>query len=346
MKKLFAILLLFACLGAAAQTTKVRGRVTDKDTGEGIPFAGVFFKGTQTGISTDLDGYYNIETREKVTTVVCQILGYNTEEAEITSGSFNALDFELELTDNRLNAVVVKADNSRVRRLLRNISENRDRNNPDAKSGYSCESYTRLELDLTHAEEQLTGKRFLKEFGFVFDYMDTSSISGVPYLPVMISESVSRRYHNREPELDREVLEANQVSGINKDNNLLSQFTGSLLLKNNFYKDFVQIFGIQFPSPIQSGGLMFYDYYIIDSLQIDNHKNYYVRYHPKKYSTSPAFDGEMYIDTHDWALRSIHAKMLHGGNVNWIRDIVVDAEFQYDDKDSTGHLQISGYKYL
>ena len=254
---------------------------------------------------------------------------------EITPGTFTALDFKMKLTDNQLSGVVVKADNRKAKRLLRNISENRDRNNPDAKPGYSCESYTRMELDLAHAEEHLTGKRFMREFGFVFDYMDTSVVSGVPYLPVMISETVSQRYHNADPELDREVVEANQVSGINKDNNLLTQFTGSLLLKNNFYKDFVQLFGIQFPSPIQSGGLMYYDYYIIDSLRIDGHKNYYVRYHPKKYSTSPAFDGEMYIDTESYALRSIHAKMLHGGNVNWLRDIAVDAEFQYNPSDSS-----------
>jgi hypothetical protein len=36
---------------AVAQTTKVKGRVTDAKTGEPIPFASVFFKNTTIGVS-------------------------------------------------------------------------------------------------------------------------------------------------------------------------------------------------------------------------------------------------------------------------------------------------------
>ena len=60
---LSAAVLLFASLVCNAQTTKVRGRVTD-DTGEGVPFAAVYFAGTTVGITTDMDGYYNLENRD------------------------------------------------------------------------------------------------------------------------------------------------------------------------------------------------------------------------------------------------------------------------------------------
>ena len=49
---------------SVAQTTKVKGRVTDAKTGESIPFVSVFFKNTTIGVSTDLDGYYTMETRK------------------------------------------------------------------------------------------------------------------------------------------------------------------------------------------------------------------------------------------------------------------------------------------
>ena len=57
------ILLAFAAQDASAQATKVRGRVVDAVTGEGIPFAGVYFKNSTVGVSADLDGYFNLETR-------------------------------------------------------------------------------------------------------------------------------------------------------------------------------------------------------------------------------------------------------------------------------------------
>ena len=180
-------LLLAASLLCGAQTTKVRGRVTDEQ-GEGIPFVGVFFKGTTTGITTDLDGYYNLECRDlSATVLVAQLLGYDVREKEVHPGVFSEVDFVLPLTDNRLTGARVKADNKKARALLAGIQKNRYRNDPDSHAEYTCDVYNKMELDLTHPAEQLDGRRFRREFGFVFDYIDTSAVSGVPYLPVMIS---------------------------------------------------------------------------------------------------------------------------------------------------------------
>lgn len=326
---LIGILLLCSAVSLLAQTTKVRGRVTDADTGEGIPFAGLYFKGTTIGVNSDLEGYYTLETRSPEAKVLtCQLMGYDTQERTVSQGSFNEINFRLKITDNYITGVVVKADNRKIRRLLANIDSRRHRNDPDLREAYSADVYNKMELGLTNAEEQLNGRKFREEFGFVFDYMDTSTVSGTPYLPVMISESVAKRYHSRSPEFDNERIVANQISGINPDANLLSQFTGSMHLKCNFYNNFINAFDVEFPSPIQSGGLLFYNYYIVDSLKLDGRKTYIVHYRPKNGISSPAFEGEMKVDAEEYALVSIHAKMKHGGNVNWLRDVVFDTEYQ------------------
>ena len=326
---LACVLLVLTCLELPGQTTKIRGRVIDGE-GEGIPFAAVYFKGTTTGITTDLDGYYNLENRNTADSVlVAQLLGYDTVEKRIVPGHFSTVDFTLALTDNRLSGAHVKADNKKARELLANIQKHRDRNDPDNHPEYGCEVYSKIELDMTHPEEQLTAKSFRREFGFVFDYVDTSSVSGVPYLPVMISETVASRRHSSSPAFDTETVRANRVSGINPDgNNLLSQFTGSMHLKTNFYRPFIDAFDMQFPSPIQESGLLYYNYYIIDTLVTDGRKTLLVRYHPKSLVSTPSFDGEMHIDVEDFALRSIHANMKNTTNVNWMRDLVLDAEYQ------------------
>lgn len=311
-----------------AQITKIRGCVTDAQTGEPIPFAGVFLKGTTSGVTSNLDGSYLLETRDTTSTLVCQLLGYDVVETRIKVAAYNKVDFALNLTENRLVGATVKADNKKVRRLLANIDAHRDRNNPEKLDCYRVNLYNKMELDLTNAKEQIRNKAFLKNFSFVFEYMDTSAVSGVPYLPVMISESFVDRQHSTDPENDTETVLANRISGIDPQSNMLSQFTGSLHLKANFYNSFINGFGIEFPSPIQKAGLLYYNYYIVDTLQIDSRKTYLVHYHPKAGISSAAFDGEMQIDAEDFALRSIHAKMKHGGNVNWLRDIVLDAEYK------------------
>ena len=325
---LTAVLLLLSvvCLG---QTTKVRGRVVDEN-GEGIPFAGVYFKGTSIGITADLDGYYNLETRNlECRMLTAQLLGYDTVSKLVHPGTFNEVNFVLPLTDNQLSGAKVKADNKKARELLANIQKHRDRNDPESHKEYRCKVYNKMELDLTHPSEQLDGKRFRKEFGFVFDYIDTSAVSGVPYLPVMISETMAERRHTLSPLLNTETVKANRISGLNPEgNNMLSQFTGSLHLKINFYNPFINAFDVQFPSPIQEAGLLYYNYYIIDTLKVDGRKTLLVRYHPKNLVSTPTFDGEMRIDCEDFALRSIHANMKNTTNVNWLRDLVLDSEYE------------------
>lgn len=324
---LISVLLTLA-IGSSAQTTKVRGRVTDVETGEPLPFAGVYFDGTTIGLTADGEGNFFLETKDTTARILtCQILGYLPQSYEVRAGAFNTVNFRLRMVENRLSEVVVKADNSRIKRLLRAIDAHRDRNDPERRPAYQCDLYNKMEMDLTNAEEQLSWKSFREDMGFVFEYMDTSYVSGVPYLPVLLSETVARKYHTSTPPLDNEVIEANRISGVNPDNNLLTQFTGTMHIKANFYDEFVKIFNLEFPSPIKPNGLMYYNYFIVDSMQVDGRKTWLIRYHPKKAISSPVFDGEMRVDAEDFALRSIHARMQKGGDVNWLRDIVADAEY-------------------
>ena len=333
MKKLLLTLCLLASalLPLASQNlvTKVRGVVTDADSGEPVPFAAVFFKGTQTGLTADIDGRYSLETRDRDATVlICQLLGYDTVEKEVRYGVFTEVNFKMHLTDNRLSGAIVKADDRKIRLLLANIEAHRDRNDPEQREWYSCEVYNKMELDLTHAKEQLQGPLFPKEFNLVFEYMDTSSVSGVPYLPTLMSETILERRHRGNPLKDNETIVANRISGINPKLNLLSQFTGSMYFKSNFYKPFVNCMNLEFPSPSNKNGLLYYNYFIVDSLQMDGRKTYVVRYHPKPGVSTPALDGEMRIDAEEFALRSVRAKMMRGGNVNWLRDIVIENDYQ------------------
>jgi len=53
--------LFYVC--AYAQTGEIQGKVTDGDSGEGLPFANVTIKvaGATVGGQTDFDGYYSIK---------------------------------------------------------------------------------------------------------------------------------------------------------------------------------------------------------------------------------------------------------------------------------------------
>ena len=71
---LVALLLLFSAGVTALAQTLVHGKITDSS---GLPVigAGVFIKGTTTGVSTDLEGNYQIQAKQGDVLVVSS-LGY------------------------------------------------------------------------------------------------------------------------------------------------------------------------------------------------------------------------------------------------------------------------------
>lgn len=318
-------ILLSFCL--FAQTTKIKGRVVDKDTKEGIPFASVYFKGTTIGVSTDLDGYYTLEAKNLTTKVLsAELVSYQPATKEVKIGTFNEVNFELKFMDNLLKKVVVKPDNRYLKWIMKQVEINKAFNNPEERDRYDCEIYSKMELDLTNAEEQIKSKLLRRNFGFVFEYMDTSVVSGQPYLPIMISESRSHFYHQKDPLDNKELLHASKISGV-KDESQFAQFTGNMHIKTNFYDDFISIFDVKIPSPVSEFNV-YYNYFLMDSLNVNGRKTYLIRFHPAKFVSSPAFDGEMRVDAEDFAIAEIHVKLKKGSNVNWIRDLVLDSEYE------------------
>ena len=177
-----------------------------------------------------------------------------------------------------------------------------------------------MELDLTNVKPRFRNKRLQRNFGFIFEYIDTSALTGQAYLPAMISETTADFYHSkRNPSLSREIIRANRVSGV-EDSFAIAQFTGQMHGNVNFYANFIDIFNVRFASPLSDGGLFYYDYFLVDSMQVDGRKTYKIRFHPKRL-TSPVLDGEVNIDSASYALQSASARMPKGVNVNWIKHL-------------------------
>lgn len=85
MKKLIFILVLFIGHIAMAQKGTVKGKLTDKEiNNEPLSFANVVIKGTTIGVTTELDGTYEIKLDPGSYTIVFSFLGYKTIEVPFT----------------------------------------------------------------------------------------------------------------------------------------------------------------------------------------------------------------------------------------------------------------------
>ncbi|NJO69841.1 MAG: carboxypeptidase-like regulatory domain-containing protein [Bacteroidetes bacterium] len=102
---LFAVLLFGIQL--QAQTTKIRGKITDKATNEAIPFVNIVLKGTTAGTISDFKGEYFLETKAVSDSLTLSCLGYLPTTVAIIKQSFQTIDIEMEQLNTQLNEVVV-----------------------------------------------------------------------------------------------------------------------------------------------------------------------------------------------------------------------------------------------
>ena len=99
----------------SAQTRSISGRVTDRQTGEGLPGVTVLIKGTTNGVSTNSDGSYSLSNVPATGgTLVISSVGYVGIERAI--GNDDALNFGLAPDTKQLSEVVVTGYGTQERR--------------------------------------------------------------------------------------------------------------------------------------------------------------------------------------------------------------------------------------
>lgn len=89
----------------SAQTRTISGRVTDRQSGDGLPGVTVLLKGTTNGVSTNSDGSFVLNNVPTTGTLVISSIGYITIERPL--GTENQIDIGLSTDSKQLSEVVV-----------------------------------------------------------------------------------------------------------------------------------------------------------------------------------------------------------------------------------------------
>jgi len=106
MKKLTALLAILGLIGlqvAFAQTRSIKGTVTSKEDGMGLPGANVQVKGTTTGTATDFNGTFTLSVPADAKTLVFSSVGYTTTEMPVE----DVVNVVLEPESKKIDEVVV-----------------------------------------------------------------------------------------------------------------------------------------------------------------------------------------------------------------------------------------------
>ncbi len=324
--KFFSFIVIFgAPILCAAQTTKVKGRVIDANTKEALPFCNISFIKSTVGTITDQYGFFSIDAKQATDSISVQYVGYNRRSFPVKKNTTNNYTIELIPQNYALQEVVVRPGENPAHAFFRKIVANKSRNSVTNLPSYSYNAYTKMQIDVNNIKNELKDKKLLKQFKFVFDYLDTNKMTGKTYIPILISESLSDYYYSNSPKREKEVIKASKTSGI--DNKSVAQFTGRMYQNINIYDNFIDFFDQGLISPLNNNGLSYYKYYLQDTALIDGKQCIRMNFVPKR-KQEPTFTGEMWVHDTTYAVVKVVLQLNKGANINWVNAMAAEQVFQ------------------
>ncbi len=319
--QLILLLFLMASLSVFAQTVQISGRVLDDDTDEGVPFCNVFIQGESIGTVTDIDGNFQLTLQQKFENLSVSAIGYTTQAKPISEALIQTINFRMESSSLVLEEIVVIAGENPANEIVRNIIKNRDNNRLDKYEYYSVEDYTKVELDFHNIEANLLNNRWLEDFQFLYDFVDSVS-DDKPFLPIFIKESMNDVY-GKNGNTKSEVKAVKQ-SGIG--NSSVLRFLDRMHQPYNAYDNRINILEKSLVSPFSSSGLFYYEYYIEDSTEINGKWCHKLRFKPKRKQEN-TFQGDFWVADSSFAIVRLNMRMSEDVNINFVDRIILFEEY-------------------
>jgi hypothetical protein len=322
------ILFLFGYFSVQSQTF-IEGQVFDAATKEPVGYANIYIKGTTIGTTTDDTGYYQLKLQTIYDSVSAAYLGYSEATQPIKKQDRQRINFMLEASQSMLaEAVIIGSKESLEDYLIRKILENKDKNDKKHLQNYSYESYNKIELDVKNMSEKFMNRKILKPFKFVFDNIDSTS-EDEPFLPMLLSESISDFYYTNKLNKKREIIRASKISGVNDAS--FNEFLSATYQDIDVYDNAYTIIDKQFISPIANSCKTFYRYKVIDTLVLDNVVHYKLMFEPKTKGDNTFF-GSFIVSENNYAIKGIQLRMAPHVNINFVKKIEINQDFDFVDQ--------------
>jgi len=303
----------------AQQETVITGRVTEKGTNNGVPFANIYFKGTFMGTVTDFDGNYSFKTNQPKDSIFVSLIGYKSRAKPVKAGVIQTIDFQLSPEALNLNVVEVRPGVNPAIRIIKHAQENKSQYNRDNLESVQYTSYTKQEADVDNVTPKMRRWKLFSGFTNLWDSLDVlAGEESKANLPVMMSEVISDIYSYKEKEKKREEVTAVKIKFVGmKDGSAVSQLTGTDFQNYNFCNNTINLQSKDILCPIADNAMLFYNYYLIDSTIIDSMKCYRIDCRPKN-KKDLAFTGSLWITDSTFAIKQLDLEITPDVNFNWL----------------------------
>jgi CarboxypepD_reg-like domain len=156
-----------------AQKTVVLGKITEATTNIPVPYVNIVFKDTYTGTTSDLNGNYNLSSTKPTSVVEFSAVGYKKQSFKIKLNQVNRINVTMVEDVISLGEISVRPGENPAIPLFRKIVSHKKENNPSNFPSWQSRLYAKSEIDIKNVNRSLSKKKLLKQFEFVFKYIDS-----------------------------------------------------------------------------------------------------------------------------------------------------------------------------
>ncbi len=278
--------------------------------GKPLPFASVLIKGTARGTTANSKGQYSLPIEPGEHTLVCQHVGYATEEKKITVGKTDSqIDFQLQEQQYNLQNVTVKSGGEDpAYEIIRQAIKKREEHLNELKQ-FQCEVYLKGQLQLRNYP-----KRFLGET-VDFEDGDTSKRK-----MIFLSEGLANYSVDGKNKKKVEVI-STKVSG------QTGGFGFSVPQIFSFYENNISIGqGLNprgFISPISNNALNYYKYHFEGTFFENGREVSRIKVIPRR-KYEPLFTGYINIVEDEWRLQSVQLTALKEQQMQFLDTLTIE----------------------
>ncbi|MBT6686240.1 MAG: carboxypeptidase-like regulatory domain-containing protein, partial [Bacteroidetes bacterium] len=334
---LITIFLSFNVNGQVSSPTIVKGFVIDSHSEEPLPYATIVFENTNTGTTSNEEGFFILTGIQKSSKIHISSMGYEDTTINIIVGERQTINIKLMPKTILLEEANLSFKRSRYKNkdnpaveLIKKVIENKDNNRKENMDFLSYEKYDKTQFALSNLSERFMNRKSLKKFAFIFENIDTTKLEGALILPIYIKETLSDFYSQKSPEKTKEIIKADKMVSFDGylNNQGMSQYLNYMYQDIDIYDNTVTFVTNIFLSPIANTATTFYKYFILDTISIAEASYIKVFFSPRN-KTDMLFNGYLYITADsNYAIKKLEMSVNENINLNWVKDVSIIQEFE------------------
>lgn len=321
MRLIILIIALISLKGSSQ--TNIKAQVIDIDSRIPISFCKVEYM--EKVFYTDWEGKINLTISAYDKPITLSYKGYYTKNVYVSKND-EIVIIKMTIDLNTYEKVEIYTDN-KVNNIIKKVILNKKKNQPEtALKSFTYKNYESLLITAnpdsisekidTIKRRSIWGKRKIK-----IDSSNYKLKKLVEKNHLYQTEKINLIQHNKKGY--KETILASKMAGFKKP---LYEYLGLKLVSYSVYENPFEILETPLQNPVSNYGRRLYNFYFIDSLNIQNRKVYKIFFQPKKLQSS-RLRGLLYIDAKNYAIAKAYYRIYGIVNIN------ADYTFDYRERE-------------